>query len=141
MKQLACVLAILIMLAVSRAPAMADSSAAEAAAEKAAAAWIDLIDAGDYAESWKQSAAYFRAAITSEQWEQQLRAVRLPLGKELSRKLKSSQYTTSLPGAPDGQYVVLKYDTSFEHKKSSVETITPMLDSDGVWHVSGYFIR
>ena len=31
--------------------------------------------------------------------------------------------------------------TVFEKKASAVETITPMLDPDGVWRVSGYFIR
>jgi hypothetical protein len=67
--------------------------------------------------------------------------VRDPLGKVLSRALKSATYTTTLPGAPDGQYVVIQYDTAFEHKKSAVETITSMLDKDGTWRVSGYFIK
>ncbi len=48
---------------------------------------------------------------------------------------------TSLPGAPDGEYVVIQIQTSFENKKSAVETITPMLDKDGRWRVSGYQIR
>ena len=59
----------------------------------------------------------------------------------ISRKLKGAQYETSLPGAPDGEYVVIQYDTSFENKQSAVETITPTLDKDGQWRVSGYFIR
>jgi ribosomal protein S17E len=42
---------------------------------------------------------------------------------------------------PDGKYVVIKYDTSFENKKSAVETVTPMLDKDGKWRVAGYFIK
>ena len=60
-----------------------------------------------------------------------------------SRKLKGAQYKTSLPGAPDGEYVVIQYDTSFENKRSAsaVETITPTLDKDAQWRVSGYFIR
>jgi hypothetical protein len=67
--------------------------------------------------------------------------VREPLGKVISRKLQSAQFTKSLPGAPDGQYVVIRYDTSFSNKQSAVETITPMLDKDGQWRVSGYFIK
>jgi hypothetical protein len=59
----------------------------------------------------------------------------------ISRKLKSKKYTTSLPGAPDGKYVVIQYETSFEHKKSAIETVTPMLDKDGKWRVSGYYIK
>ena len=66
---------------------------------------------------------------------------RKPLGKVISRHLESKWYTTELPDAPHGQYVVLQYKTSFEHHKSAIETITPMLDKDKQWHVSGYYIR
>jgi hypothetical protein len=37
--------------------------------------------------------------------------------------------------------VVLKFDTSFANKKVAVETVTPMLDKDGKWRVSGYFVN
>ena len=52
----------------------------------------------------------------------------------------ASTYTTSLPGAPDGEYVVLQYESEFQRKKYAIETVTPMLD-DGQWRVSGYYIR
>jgi len=70
-----------------------------------------------------------------------MHASRDPLGAMVSRKLKSATYAKTLPGAPDGEYVVIQYETSFEHKQSAVETITPMLDKDGKWRVSGYFIK
>jgi hypothetical protein len=47
---------------------------------------------------------------------------------------------SSLPGAPDGSYVVIELSTSFEKKAEAIETVTPMLE-EGVWRVSGYFIR
>ncbi|HWN92533.1 MAG TPA: DUF4019 domain-containing protein, partial [Verrucomicrobiae bacterium] len=47
----------------------------------------------------------------------------------------------TLPGAPDGEYVVIQYETAFENKASAVETITPMLDKDGSWRISGYYIK
>jgi hypothetical protein len=56
-------------------------------------------------------------------------------------QLKSRTYSTTLPGAPDGEYVVIQYQTSFANKKASVETVTPMREKDGRWRVSGYFIR
>ena len=48
---------------------------------------------------------------------------------------------TSLPGAPDGEYVVIQFEASFGNKRASVETVTPMLDKDGQWRVSGYYIK
>ena len=53
----------------------------------------------------------------------------------------SATFAKTLPGAPDGQYVVIQFNTSFKKKKSAVETITPMLDKDKKWRVSGYFIK
>lgn len=113
----------------------------EKSAISAAKKWLALVDGGKYPESWKESAEYFRNAVDSEQWEQSLTAVRKPLGPTVSRKLKSAVYKTSLPGAPDGEYVVIQFNTSFRNKKSAVETITPMRERDGKWRVSGYFIR
>ena len=107
----------------------------------AAENWLALIDKGEYAESWKEAAEYFKTAISQNQWVSSLQAVRKPLGKLNSRTVKSKTYKTSLPGAPDGEYVVLQFTTSFENKKSALETVTPMKDKDGRWRVSGYFIK
>lgn len=110
-------------------------------AQTAAESWLKLIDAGDAAGSWTQAAKVFKGAVTKEQWTQALSGARSPLGKVLSRKLTVRQYTEKVPGAPDGKYVVIQYASAFEKKASAVETITPMLDPDGVWRVSGYFIH
>ncbi len=122
-------------------PASADDPAAVAAATKAADAWLKLIDNGDYAQSWRQASDFFQQRVPEQAWAMQVSAARDPLGALTSRKLASAKYTTSLPGAPDGQYVVIQYNSSFAHKKSAVETVTPMRDADGSWHVSGYYIR
>jgi predicted SnoaL-like aldol condensation-catalyzing enzyme len=115
--------------------------AAEKGAITASVVWLSLVDQGKYLESWDQASELFKAAVTKEQWQSSLKAVRPPLGKMLERKLKSKQYTKTLPGAPDGEYVVIQYETSFEKKKSAIETVTPMLDKDGKWKVSGYYIK
>jgi hypothetical protein len=106
-----------------------------------AEAWLTLVDEGKYADSWNEAAAYFKGAVKKEKWEEMLKAVRKPLGEVISREVKSESYHTSLPGAPDGEYVVIQFETSFENKKSAIETVTPMLDKDGKWRVSGYFIK
>ena len=108
---------------------------------KTAESWLKLVEEGSYRASWDQASTLFRNAVAEEQWDRQVGAVRQPLGAMRSRKLKAAKYASSLPGAPDGQYVVIQCDTSFENKKSAVETVTPMMDKDGQWHVSGYYIK
>jgi hypothetical protein len=130
-------LGFLLMTGAVGAQAPEKEKAATAAAEK----WLGLVDEGKYAESWSEAAVYFKNAITQENWVQSLKAVRGPLGKLISRKVKSQTFTTSVPGAPDGEYVVIQFETSFENKKSAIETVTPMLEKDGKWKVSGYFIK
>ena len=120
---------------------MADNSGREKAAIASAEKWLKLVDQGKYIESWKESADYFKRAVSQEQWEQAMKSGREPLGKLISRKVANVLYTTSLPGAPDGQYVVIQFNTSFENKKSGMETVTPMIDKDGKWRVSGYYIK
>lgn len=119
----------------------AGDSEKEADAVKAAKDWLALVDGSDYAKSYDEAAEYFKNAVTKEQWQQSLDGARKPLGKLISRKVKEKSYETSLPGAPDGEYVVITFETSFENKKSAIETVTPMLDKDGKWRVSGYFIK
>jgi Fe2+ transport system protein B len=121
-------------------PVFADAKA-EQAAVAVAGAWLNLVDQGRYGDSWQQAASLFQTAVNKEQWAASLQTIRQSLGKVISRKLNKKQYTHSLPGAPDGEYVVLEFYTVFEKKKNAVETVTPMLDSDGQWKVSGYYIR
>ena len=96
---------------------------------------------GNNAESWTTTAGYFKNAVIQEKLVQSLKGVREPLGKVISRKVKTSTYTTSLPGAPDGEYVVIQFETSFENKKSAIETVTPVLEKDGKWRVDAYYIE
>jgi Protein of unknown function (DUF4019) len=112
----------------------------EAKALEAAKAWLATVDAGDYGKSWDDAATLFRRALTKEDWVKAVSTVRAQVGKLSSRQVRSSQYITSLPGAPAGHYVVIQFDASFE-KRKAVETVTPMLDEDGVWRVSGYYVR
>jgi Protein of unknown function (DUF4019) len=121
--------------------AMGQNAIKEKAGVAAAEKWLGLVDKGEYAASWKEAATFFRNNVTEQKWEQSSKGVREPLGKLVSRKLGTQKYETSLPGAPDGEYVVMQFDTSFANKKSAVETVTTVLDKDGKWRVVGYFIR
>lgn len=139
LKKAVCVIALgLIVFPVA---GMAQNESKERAAVAAAEKWLHLVDQGKYAESWKDSASYFQNRVSEQKWEHMISGVRKPLGKLISRHLKLKEYRTSLPGAPDGQYVVMQFDTSFADKKSAVETVTAVMDKDGKWRVVGYFIR
>lgn len=129
----------------TNAPAGQSATPANAAAVQAATdgaqKWLAELDNGQYSQSWQDAATFFQGAVPEQKWESSMNTFRKPLGDLVSRNLKSSQYFTQLPGAPNGQYVVMQFDTSFANKKSAVETVTFMLESDGQWKSSGYYIK
>ncbi len=110
-------------------------------AVEAARAWLALMDAGRYAEGWESAAAYLKQALPKEQFEQSMQAARGSLGNVTLRTLTSTEATNTLPGAPDGEYVVIRYSTTFQHKLTAVETLTPMHEPDGSWRIAGYYIK
>jgi hypothetical protein len=110
-------------------------------AQNSAIQWLALIDTGQHPESWDHAAELFRSSISKSEWEKTIISVRDIFGAVKQRKLKASTYTKTLPGAPDGEYVVLQFDTRFENKTQAIETVTPMREKDGSWKVSGYYIK
>ena len=140
MKKLATILLLALLIGSASCKAQSNPKA-EAAALSAAETWLTLVEDQKYGESWDEAAKVFKEAIPRENWIQTMQSVRKPLGKTLNRELKTSTYRTTLPGAPDGEYVVIQFETSFENKKSAIETITPALDKEGKWRVSGYYIK
>ncbi len=121
--------------------AVAANEEAIARATTAAQSWLALADAGNGAKSWQNSASLFQAAVPQGKWEQALAAARGPLGPLKGRKVLSTKYTRTLPGAPDGEYVVIQFSSQFANKASAVETVTPTRERDGSWKVSGYYIK
>ena len=113
----------------------------EVAAQKAAESWLTLTDAGKYAESWSAASRMFKAGVTEEQWRSAMQQYREPLGAVKSRKLSSATPRKSLPGVPDGDYVVFRFASSFERKQTATETVTEQMEKDGSWRISGYFIQ
>lgn len=110
-------------------------------AQAAVSQWLALLDKDQFAESWEQSATLLRQSVPQSKWQEAMTGIRTSLGSAVSRKLKSADFKSSLPGAPDGEYVVIQYETRYTNKAAAIETITPMKEKDGSWHVSGYYIR
>lgn len=122
-------------------PGLADDAAAINQAQSAATTWLALTDAAKYGPSWDEASSLFKSAITKGDWETALKGVRGPLGTLKARKVKAATFTRTAPGAPDGEYVVIQFETQFENKAAAVETVTPMREKDGSWRVSGYYIK
>jgi hypothetical protein len=119
----------------TRAAAPADSGPAI----KAADAWLARVDAGDYAESWKQASPLFQQQMTEPEWEKIIAKARRPMGKMMKRSTPTAQYTPEDPDSPGRQYWLIQYIADFQHQPGLVERVTLMPTASG-WQVVGYRI-
>jgi len=137
----AILLAAVVLVPPVRAQVPDTASAAIAAAQTAARSWLALVDKGQYGVSWDSAATVFKHGVSKSAWGDAVRQARGALEPFGERNLTSAGYTTTLPNAPKGQYVVLQYETKVRGGKTVVETVTPAKEADGVWRISGYYVR
>lgn len=119
----------------------AGEASREAVAQGEALLWLSLVDSNKHDASWNEMSPAFKKEVSKRKWKSTVTDIRKPLGKVVSRKAKSAEYTKELAGAPEGEYVVAKFDTAFENKSAAVETVTLVLGTDLNWRVSSYFVK
>ncbi len=79
----------------------------------------------------------FRSQVTQEQWLASLKRFREPLGALLSRKPARVDFTSSLRGAPDGEYAIVHFTTSFRNKSDVTERLT-LVKEENRWQAAAY---
>ncbi len=114
--------------------------AEEQAAERQALGFLGYLDHARYADSYAYTGMLIRSSLDRESFAKQIEKARAGSGAILSRNLIDATYSTTVPGAPEGQYVILHYGTSFANRQDTVETVT-LAFAKGYWRVSGYYIK
>lgn len=109
------------------------------AAKEAAQEWFALLDADKYEATWEEGATLIKSKVTAEQWATQIRQAHMSLDSLRPRSHVAARYTTSLPNAPEGEYVIAQYEATYG-EENTIETISLKKD-DGNWRVAGYFIK
>jgi Protein of unknown function (DUF4019) len=103
--------------------------------------WLALLDAGKYGAAWDISSQQLKTTVTRAKWNAGIRDARKPFGKLASRKATRFARSHAMPGAPDGDYAVIEFESSFANGKQALEHITWVLEKGEVWRVAGYYIR
>jgi len=130
-------MALLVLALDGRAVPLSNEQAGRTAADE----WLVLVDAGKLPESWQKLEPAFAKKVGKKKWTSALNEIRSPLGKLTSRALKSAEYTKELPGAPEGEYVIVQFTSSFERKKEATEKVTLLLGRDLFWRVASYSVK
>lgn len=117
----------------------AQNQAAVDSAKQAAQEWLTLLDANDYEATWTEASSFFKSKIGSDQWVQRIQQAHSSLDSLQSRSLVAARYTSSLPNAPSGEYVIAQYRATYGSQKT-VETVS-LKKEQGEWRVAGYVVR
>lgn len=115
-------------------------AADEVAAERQALGFLGYLDQGRFADSYAYTGMLIRTQLDRDAFSTQIQKTRVGTGALQSRELIDAGYTTTVPGAPDGQYVILHYHASFANRQDAVETVT-LAFAKGYWRVAGYYIK
>jgi len=108
---------------------------------EAARKWLALLDAGKAGAAWDVSSKYLKSVVTRQKWITEMGAARKPFGKIAKRTPTRFARSHSMPGAPDGDYSFIEFETVYANGKQANEHVVWMLEDDEVWRVSGYYIR
>jgi hypothetical protein len=114
------------------------AASAEEDAANAGQKWLTLVDDQKYEESWNQASSMFRSEVTQEKWLAALKRSREPLGSIVSRTRSRLELSKFLRGAPEGDYAIIHFSTSFT-SKNVTERLT-LVKEDGKWQMVAYGI-
>lgn len=137
------VIALLAVSAILFLPQLTRKIDPEILAEGTAAAeeFLVLIDAEQYAEAREVASDLLKDKIAIEVWHRQIGVMRDRVGRLTQRALDKSFLSEIAEGAPEGEYLTLKYMSFFEQQSEASETVILTREKDGEWRVVGYFIK
>jgi Protein of unknown function (DUF4019) len=115
-------------------------AADELAAQRQALGFLGYLDQGRFADSYAYTGMLIRTQLDRDAFSTQIQKTRVGTGALQSREFIDAGYTTTVSGAPEGQYVVLHYHASFANRQDAVETLWLSL-AKGYWRVVGYNIK
>ncbi|MCB2228959.1 MAG: DUF4019 domain-containing protein [Desulfarculaceae bacterium] len=129
---------LLLMAALTALAAAPDNG--KAAAEKAALAWLALVDQADWAGSYKTAHANLTSTTDRAAWDYRLKELRGDLGDIKGRKLVKAEYSGDRPNPPARPYWAFTFATRTQKVGTVEESLTCRPGLGGAWQVSGYFI-
>jgi hypothetical protein len=108
---------------------------------RAAGAWLGLLDARNYTESWNQAARVFQRAVTAEAWARQAAPLRERSGDPIARELVDIDEVTDPPGVPPGDYVRLQFKCECSRAGLVQEIMLMVNDGERGWRVASYRVE
>lgn len=106
------------------------------ASQKAADAWLQMLDADNYGASWDRASKALQYTMKRKEWQDLMNATRKPLGKVSQRVVEDIRIAKDPQGAAPGDYMIFIYNTTFN--KGHTKEIITLQEFNGSWNVFTY---
>lgn len=92
-------------------------------AENQARLFLQMLDNGLLDSAWQEMSSLFQILSDQADWKLRQQVLRTAYGTLFSRELKNVSYRATFSQSPDGQYVVILFQSSYQNKAESRETV------------------
>jgi hypothetical protein len=106
-----------------------------------AAGFIDMLDRDDYNQAWANTSPLFQALHNLPNWQRQQQTIRNAYGTRTDFEYRRLGYRTTYASSPDGSYCIVQFNSSFQNKAVTAETVVLIKQPTGNWLVREYVLR
>lgn len=85
--------------------------------------FLGQLDRGDYRAAWTQTTSLFQALNQQSAWAHRQETLRTAYGPLTGRQLTRLSHRDTYAQSPDGNYVIIQYDSVFRNKTTCCETV------------------
>lgn len=105
-------------------------------AREAADAWLALFDANDIEATYDTAAEAFKTQVELQDWEAQAAQVKQAVGELDGRTYMETTYADELPQAPEGDYMIVQYETQYANLNVTEYVI--LVQEGDTWRMVGF---
>lgn len=117
------ILSLTIILLAGLAISVSAESLSQAEAENQARGFLQLLDQGLQDQAWFAMTPAFQALNDRTRWESRQQVIRTSYGSLTFRQLRRVSYRQTFSLSPDGEYIMVQFQSSYQRKAETVETV------------------
>ncbi len=106
----------------------------------AAEQFVELIDDNDFAVAYESASELMHLSHSEADWVARVKLSALLVGSVKERKLVSVLVRESYPRFPDGEYLLVYFESQREHKQKATEVVLVQAVA-GKWQVCTYRLK
>ncbi|MBA3602398.1 MAG: DUF4019 domain-containing protein [Parachlamydiaceae bacterium] len=105
--------------------------------DKYALEWLAVVDKGDFGNAYDMTTKALQFTMPRNEWVVMIQAMKGSLGQVTERKVIDIRTAKDPKGAPQGDYMIFIYETTFSNGKKATEILS-LQEHIGVWRVYSY---